>query len=163
MLRAFFDAFGKRCHVHFCGFRQKMLPTDEGRISHPQSALEQLYQNCCTTTREAGGLPTYRGMTSCPKAGRCLMEKLPLFLEQVLLAPLSKGRDKAGLDVREVATTWCSRQRLDAGRGGSEMRPYVYARFSLAISQPNQVPPASIALFEMLYYSRRSFHPEEGV
>ncbi len=57
MPRAFFGASGKRCHAHFCGFRQKMSRNDEGRISRAQSALEQLYQNFCTNTREAGGLP----------------------------------------------------------------------------------------------------------
>ena len=41
------------------------------------------------------------------------MENLPLFLEQILLFPLSKGKEKGGLDVRAVATTWCSRQRLN--------------------------------------------------
>jgi hypothetical protein len=35
-----------------------MSRPDEGRISHAQSALEQLYQNFCTNTREAGGLPS---------------------------------------------------------------------------------------------------------
>jgi hypothetical protein len=83
-----------------------MLRTDEGRMSPPQSALEQLYQNFCTNTREAGGLPTQRRMTSCPKAERCL-------IEQVLLSPLSKGEENGGLDVREVATTRCSKERLD--------------------------------------------------
>jgi len=33
-----------------------MLRTYEGRISRAQSALEQLYQNFCTNSREAGGL-----------------------------------------------------------------------------------------------------------
>jgi hypothetical protein len=56
MLRAFFGAFGKRCHMHFCLLRQKMSRNDEGRISRAQSALEQLYQNFCANTREAGGL-----------------------------------------------------------------------------------------------------------
>jgi len=46
-------------------------------------------------------------------AARCLMYHLPLFKEQARLAPLSKGGDKAGPDVRVVATTWCSRERLN--------------------------------------------------
>src|SRR5260370_23419800 len=57
MSRAFFGAFGKRCHVQIWCLRQKMLGTDEGRIFRAQSALEQLYQTFCTNTREAGGLP----------------------------------------------------------------------------------------------------------
>ncbi len=35
----------------------KMSRTSLGRRSRPPSALEQLYQNFCTNTREAGGLP----------------------------------------------------------------------------------------------------------
>src|SRR5690348_7043690 len=57
MSRAFFGVFGKRCHVQVWCLRQKMSRNDEGRISPSQSALEQLYQNFCTKTREAGGLP----------------------------------------------------------------------------------------------------------
>src|SRR5947209_7845209 len=60
MSRAFFGAFGKRCHVQIWCLRQKMLRTYEGRISRAQSALEQLYQNLCTNTREAGGLPAMK-------------------------------------------------------------------------------------------------------
>src|SRR5437588_13004657 len=57
MSRAFFGAFGKRCHLQMWCLRQKMLRTYEGRISRAQDALEQLYQNFCANTREAGGLP----------------------------------------------------------------------------------------------------------
>src|SRR6059058_5166895 len=57
MSRAFFGAFGKRCHVQICCLRQKMSRNFEGRISRAQSALEQAYQNFCTNSREAGGLP----------------------------------------------------------------------------------------------------------
>ena len=56
MSRAFFGAFGKRCHVQICCLRQKMSRNFEGRISRAQSALEQAYQNFCTNSREAGGL-----------------------------------------------------------------------------------------------------------
>src|SRR5437660_7365151 len=56
MSRAFFGAFGKKCHVQIWRFRQKMSPKNEGRISPPRSALEQDYQNFCTSSREAGSL-----------------------------------------------------------------------------------------------------------
>src|SRR5207302_8832980 len=61
MSRAFFGAFGKRCHMYFCLLWQKMSRNFEGRISRAQSALEQLYQNFCANSREAGGLPTRFG------------------------------------------------------------------------------------------------------
>src|SRR2546421_11300940 len=57
MSRAFFSAFGKRCHVQIWCLRQKVSPKNEGRISRAQSALEQVYQNFCANSREAGGLP----------------------------------------------------------------------------------------------------------
>src|SRR5438874_2572307 len=57
MSRAFFGAFGKRCHMQIWCLRQKMSRNFEGRISRAQSALEQLYQNFCASSREAGSLP----------------------------------------------------------------------------------------------------------
>ena len=39
----------------------------EGRISRPQSALEQLYQNFCVNTREAGSLPLKHHQSACYK------------------------------------------------------------------------------------------------
>src|SRR5260370_306897 len=41
----------------FLRLRQKMSRKNEGRISPPRSALEQVYQAFCAKTREAGGLP----------------------------------------------------------------------------------------------------------
>lgn len=46
----------KRCHARFLRLRQKMLPSDEGRIYRLQSALEQLYQHFCANSSEAGDL-----------------------------------------------------------------------------------------------------------
>jgi hypothetical protein len=54
---AYVSVSDKRCHVQIWCLRQKMLRTDEGRISRAQSALEQLYQNFGANSREAGGLP----------------------------------------------------------------------------------------------------------
>ncbi len=50
----------RQCSI-FCGLRQKMSRNDEGRISRPQGALEQLYQTFRANTREAGGLPIAQG------------------------------------------------------------------------------------------------------
>ncbi len=70
----------KRCQAHFwaplakdvtCKFgclRKKVLRSDEGRISQAQSALEQDYQNFCTSSSEAGGLPFYHRLHSFTKA-----------------------------------------------------------------------------------------------
>src|SRR5436309_11704127 len=68
MSRAFFSAFGKRCRVQICCLRQKVSRNDEGRISRVQSALEQDYQNFCTSSSEAGGLPFHHHMHSFTKA-----------------------------------------------------------------------------------------------
>ena len=68
MSRAFFGAFGKRCHAKIGRLRQKVLRSDEGRISRAQSALEQDYQNFCTSSSEAGGLPFHHHMHSFTKA-----------------------------------------------------------------------------------------------
>jgi hypothetical protein len=68
MSRAFFGAFGKRCHAQICCLRQKVLRPDEGRISRAQSALEQDYQNFCISSSEAGGLPFHHRLHSFTKA-----------------------------------------------------------------------------------------------
>jgi hypothetical protein len=68
MSRAFFGAFGKRCHAQIWYLRQKVSRPDEGRISRTQSALEQDYQNLCISSSEAGGLPFHHHLHSFTKA-----------------------------------------------------------------------------------------------
>jgi hypothetical protein len=47
------------------------------------------------------------------RGARCLISLLPLFIEQAPLSLISNGREKGGLDVRGVAITFCSRERLN--------------------------------------------------
>src|SRR5437868_14060586 len=68
MSRAFFGAFGKRCHAKIGRLRQKVSRPDEGRISRAQSALEQDYQNLCISSSGAGGLPFHHRLHSFTKA-----------------------------------------------------------------------------------------------
>jgi len=96
----------KRCREHFLMFsakdvtcifrclRQKMSTENEGRMFPVQATLEPLYQNFCTNTREAGGLPTRRRMTSCPKAGCCLIENLSCSLNRSCLLLFQKGEKR---------------------------------------------------------------------
>jgi hypothetical protein len=69
--------FVRQCSV-FWRPRQKMLRNDEGRISRCQSALEQLYQNFCTNSSEAGGLLARHDSHGLIKALTLLTQYVPL-------------------------------------------------------------------------------------
>src|SRR2546421_3368333 len=85
MSRAYFGAFGKRCHVQTCCFRQKVSRPDEGRISRAPGALEQAYQNFCTNSREAGSLPFHHHLLG-------LTEALVIYPKKSFLHTLGEAR-----------------------------------------------------------------------
>jgi hypothetical protein len=108
----------------------------EGRISRPQSALEQLYQNFCAKTREAGGLPQSRRLPFDPRLVGGVTSRCSLFSPHIcqihgqlgyptilkrIHCNLKKRALRAALRGREPARRRLSR-RVDGGWGSAAGR-----------------------------------------